>query len=219
MKVLCHLSGGFDSVASTLVAANELDVNDKFSTVFYAIGQPYESQEREAANYVVSMLRSLFPDKYVGHHELSLNILASFDPNLPSAYIPVRNLVLSSSSANLAIALGYDKVAVGNKTIAVREDDPYSFSDCSVKFYSMMSDISTFASEGKKLEFIMPLVLAEGEDMYSYTKDEVMGICESNGIDLTKLWSCYENGVIPCGVCYHCQEIKKTSYSDRFFKE
>lgn len=213
------MSGGFDSVASTLVVVNELDVGDKFSTVFYAIGQPYEKQEKAAASYVAEVLEKLFPNEYEGHHILKLDIMSSFDTNLPSAYIPVRNLVLSSSSANLAIALGYDKVAVGNKTIAVREDDPYSFSDCSVQFYSMMSDISTFASEGRKIEFIMPLVLTEGEEMYSYTKDEVMGICESNGIELTKLWSCYENGVIPCGVCYHCQEIKKTSYSDRFFKE
>jgi 7-cyano-7-deazaguanine synthase len=199
--VVCHLSGGFDSLASTLLVAV---TGAQFCTVFYDIGQPYVSQERQAARIASARLTQLFTE-YKGHYEYSLPLMLANTVN--ADYVPVRNLVLGAHSCNMAVSLGYDHIAVGNKTLEVREGDSHSFSDCSVPFYSMLGDVATFASEKQKLTFLMPLIV----DGVPMSKADVIDYISSHGFDVSKLWSCYNNEETPCGVCYHCEEIKKAN--------
>jgi len=200
-KVLCHLSGGYDSMASTLLVAN---TGVEFACVFFDIGQPYYMQEISAVERMDRFLNDTYPLTFKGTVVRQVETDLS-DGGDVSAYIPVRNLVFGGMSANIALARGYNKVAVGNKTLEIREDDPYCFRDCSKEFYDKLSEISTFASQGKTLEFIMPLVV----DGKSLTKGQVLSIIKTAGIDLNDLWSCYEAGDTPCGVCYHCLELQK----------
>ena len=59
-----------------------------------------------------------------------------------------------------------------------------------------MTDLVDFASEGsdKGLKFIMPLVK---NDTTACTKGEVIQVIMDSLLDITKLWSCYEEGDIP----------------------
>jgi 7-cyano-7-deazaguanine synthase len=211
MKVISQLSGGFDSVASTLLVAKS---GVPFSTIFFNIDQVYLAQELAATSYVIDVLKELYPN-YIGHLDVKLPVYFNeVDENVPVEYIPIRNMMLGTSSMNIAIAKGYDTIAVGNKTIEVRPDDPYSFADCSIEFYKRMGELGTFASQGKQINFIMPLVKSNN---IAYNKDEVIEICINAGLDVTKIWSCYNAGEKYCGNCYHCDEIKKTKYSNLFF--
>lgn len=210
MKVLSQLSGGFDSSLSTILVA---ETGVEFATIFYDIGQEYLNQERSATNYVVDILYEKYP-LYKGHYDVSLPIMLQHgDGDVPSEYIPVRNLVMAAHSANCALSINYNCVAVGSKTIEVRENDPYSFSDCSIEFFKKVTDLISFCSENKSVEFIMPLI----EDMVPYTKREVINMLRPQ-LDITKLWSCYQNVDIHCGVCYHCVLLKEAGVENIFKK-
>jgi 7-cyano-7-deazaguanine synthase in queuosine biosynthesis len=213
MKILSQLSGGIDSVGSTLKVAQS---GHEFGTVFFNLGQVYFEQEHKAVKYFVNYLETHYANTYKGHHNCEVFMdTVSPDPNTPSEYIPVRNFVLGAMSVNKALANGFDTVAVGSKTVAVRPGDPYSFSDCSVEFFQKMSDIASFCSENQRVEFVMPLI----NHMVPDTKQEVIRYLIEHDVDVTKLWSCY-NGTVEqhCGVCYHCEEIQKTGYWNHFCK-
>lgn len=198
MSILAHLSGGFDSAASTLKVAN---MGVEFRTLLVDLGQPYIEQERKAAEGFSAWLSQKY-DKYVGLHELRVDMALSQSGQV-SAYIPVRNLVIGAMSANLALAYGCDTIAVGNKTLELRPEDPYCFNDCSRAFYDQLGQIATFASQGKSIDFIMPLI-NQGVPM---SKREVVLYIQDHGYDVRQLWSCYESTARPCGACHHCAEL------------
>ena len=225
MKILAHLSGGFDSTA---VVAKLLKDGHTVAGLFFNLGQMYLDQEEAAVDYAHDFFMEKYPDTFLGAQMHRADMINSMTTGTaPSEYIPVRNLVLASHSANIAIARGFEVIAVGNKTIEVRPDDPYSFSDCSIEFYRMVENIVNFCSEGDDtVKVTMPLVKWEsaytghiwdhpvmpGGKIYTpkaYTKGEVIQILLDAGMDLTKLWSCYKIGKKPCGICYHCEELKK----------
>lgn len=210
-RVLCQLSGGFDSVSATLLVA---ETGVEFSTIFFNIKQPYFKEELRAVEYVVDFLRK-YPN-YIEHKQVDAPVAFNvINSSLPEEYIPIRNLVLGAISMNISFAEGYTEISVGNKTIEVRQDDPYSFADCSVDFYKRMGDLGTYASQGSLVKFIMPLVNETTKT--SLSKEQVIGVCIENGIDVSKIWSCYTPGESYCGNCHHCQEIRQTKYSHFFF--
>lgn len=202
-RVLSQLSGGFDSTASTLYVAES---GVEFSCVFFNINQVYLKQERKAVAYIDKFLVEKYPN-YIGLKEISCNLELGA-PGEVDAYIPVRNMVLGSLSINYAIANGFNVIAVGNKTLEIREDDPYCFHDCSREFYTKMGDLGTFASQGKKIRFDMPLI----QNGYSRTKRDVIQKIIDVKLDVKELWSCYADNAEPCGVCYHCQEVIETGF-------
>lgn len=195
--ILCQLSGGFDSVA---VFCKLIEKGEDVIGVFFDLGQPYLEQEKKAVEYVIDHFRNHENFKGITTKKIDINLGGTTENK---DYIPVRNLVLGAISANIAISYDINYIAVGNKTLEVREDDPWSFSDCSVEFYKQLSELTSFASENKEIKFLMPLI----ESGVPLTKTEVLKIILKSGLDLDKLWSCYENNTKPCGKCFHCQEL------------
>ena len=201
--ILCQLSGGYDSVAALIKLINS---KETVVPVFIDYGQSYYKNELDAVRYVLSCFEEseyLLPLEII---ETDIKLTVD-NGDTVSDYIPVRNLVLASLTANLAISRGINTFAVGNKTTEVRENDPWSFSDCSVNFYKMFSDLVTFCSEGDiKFNVIMPLI----ENGIPMTKTQVIKLIIESGLNISKLWSCYSNNNEPCGVCYHCKENIKS---------
>jgi len=211
VSILAHLSGGFDSAASTLKVAN---TGVTFRTLLINLGQPYLLQERKAAETFAGWLSEKYPN-YLGHHELKVDMALSQQGQV-SAYIPVRNLVIGAMSANFALATGCDTIAVGNKTLELRPEDPYCFNDCSLEFYTELGKLATFASQGQSVQFIMPLLdlvhdkWVEGVEIKKrvpMSKREVVLYVQEQGYDVRRLWSCYESSIRPCGKCHHCAEL------------
>ena len=205
MRIVSHLSGGFDSAASSIKVAK---LGFPFYTLMIDLGQSYLKQEISAAHYLVEYLKNKYPN-YLGHKTLKVEMALSQEGQV-GAYIPVRNLVIGSMSANYALAVGATHIAVGNKTLELRPNDPYCFNDCSREFYNQLGSLCTFASQGSTIEFLMPLV----ENGVPISKRDLILFLDEQGIDVTKLWSCYETAERPCGVCYHCKEIKAAGVWD-----
>lgn len=206
MKVLSHLSGGWDSVAACVKLLEE---GHTVKGLFFVLNQPYLREEHAATMYVNNYLLQKYDNwQGVEVHQTPMELARANDGS-PSEYIPVRNFVFAAHSANLALAQGYEAVAVGSKTIAVRPDDPYSFADCSIEFYQKVTDLVSFASEGNDaVKFIMPLV--DTDNLQSLSKGEVVQLIIDSGMDIGKLWTCYRAGIDKqCGTCYHCVEAKK----------
>lgn len=213
MKIVSQLSGGLDSILSTLYS---IKMADECFSVFFDYGQIYAEQEYKAATKASDIFLSRYKN-YHGLHKLNLDIstqvhVDTCTDDFNKDYVPIRNLVLGTISANKAIANSYDTVSVGSKTIEVRLDDSHSFADCSVSFYNMLSNIVTYASENKKIKFIMPLIKS-GKPL---SKKQVIEELISEGISPSIAWSCYNAGKKYCGDCYHCEEIKKTGYWSYF---
>lgn len=200
MTVLSQISGGYDSVA---VLIKLLKDGYRVKGIFFNIEQKYIKQEREAVKYVDAFFKN--NENYLGYEEIYIPMkLTRNNDGSPSDYIPIRNLVFGAVSANYALSEGFSKVAVGNKTTVVRENDPWSFSDCSVGFYESLTNLVSLAAEqNDAVEFIMPLLKDKNTAM---SKGEVLNTLLNSGMDITKLWSCYEAGELPCGECYHCKE-------------
>jgi len=200
--ILSQLSGGFDSVASTLLIAES---GEKFSCLFIDYDQPYVLQEQRACIYVNEFLKQ----KYENYKGLEIaRIPLKLNSQEVKEYVPIRNLVLGALSANFALSSNSQTIAVGTKTTEVRKDDAYSFSDCSIKFWELMSHICSYASEDKTIQFITPLI----KNNVALTKKEVIDIIVNSGINIKHLWSCYGNADKHCGVCHHCKEIIKAGY-------
>ena len=210
------MSGGYDSVACCIKL---LDEGHTVMGLFFNLSQPYLEQERQAVQYASEFLTTRYNNWLGFTTALAPMKLQTSSDDTPSEYIPVRNFVFSALSANFAIAEGYVAVAVGNKTTTVRPNDPYSFRDCSIEFYSMMQNAVAFCSEGDtEIQFLMPLI----NNNVALTKAEVVGIILNSGMDIRKLWSCYKNMDTPCGECHDCLEARKAfdntgyDYSDFF---
>jgi 7-cyano-7-deazaguanine synthase in queuosine biosynthesis len=90
MKVVSHMSGGFDSAASTIMVA---EAGHEFQTLMIDLGQPYAEQERAAVVELEFFLRGRYPSTYYGHSTLRVD-MALTQVGQVVAYIPVRNLVI-----------------------------------------------------------------------------------------------------------------------------
>lgn len=208
MKILCHLSGGYDSVAAIIKL---LDEGHEVAGVFFDLGQIYVKQERAAAQYVADYCNVTYGDKFLGFYDEKVPMYQHRAADgSPSEYIPVRNMVFAAHSANMALSMGFEGVAHGSKTTQVRPDDPYSFSDCSVSFYQQVTQLVDFCSEGgDSVKFFGPLITYDGYDWVPMTKGAVVQIILDSGVDMNKLWTCYKDGEKACGECYHCVDAKK----------
>lgn len=193
--VLCQLSGGYDSVAALILCQQQYEI---VHTVFFDYGQPYARQEALAVEYVLTQVQD------VEHHSHSINIPQTMN-GMVSAYVPLRNMVLGALTFSIAASVSISKIAVGNKTLQYRKDDPYCFKDCTRAFYNALGNAASQASESGMMHVEMPLI----KDGKALTKVQVLKIIVEAGMDLKKLWSCYEDGDSPCGKCFHCKELQE----------
>lgn len=207
---IAHVSGGFDSAAAVL---KELEDGITCKGLFINYGQPYARQEQNAAVKFSDAVgksekyNSLWSGLEIITTELQL--MVPLRRQIIDAYVPMRNLILTSIAVNVAVAQGYDAVTVGSKTLKVRKNDPYSFSDCSVAFYSLLEHAVLEGSEDPSTapQIRMPLVY---EDRSS-SKKEVLQMLIDCGFSymVDQLWTCYESSPEPCGTCYHCEVLRE----------
>lgn len=201
MKILTHLSGGIDSLASTLLVAES---GENFVCFFVDYGQTYVLQEWRSATRIASALKS-FPN-FQGL--VYRNVQLELNSKEVNEYVPIRNAIIGMLSANYALSHSFDRIAVGTKSLEKRMNDPYSFNDCTSAFWKNLSTLCSEASEGERVEFFQPLI----QNGVSLTKKQAIEIIIKHHIPLNIVWSCYNNNLEHCGDCYHCKEIIETGY-------
>jgi 7-cyano-7-deazaguanine synthase in queuosine biosynthesis len=200
LKILCEISGGYDSAC---VAQMLSEQGHELTGFFVNYGQPYQTNEYMAAMHVADRLG--FSVQMI-HCQLGLGLP---DGSVPAAYVPIRNLVIGTLMANRAEALGIRTIAVGSKTTEYRPNDPYCFYDCTTEFYQRMANLVTLASQpGHGVQYIQPLIV----DGCSLSKAEVVQKLIDTGWNLRNLWNCYGTGTTPCMQCKNCIEMRDLAF-------
>jgi len=207
-KSIVLLSGGLDSSVSLALALRKgLKVK---SALTFDYGQKSAGQEIRAARMLSRKYRinhKVFNLKWLG--KLVSNPLIDKTKPVPhpseyskitskSVWIPNRNALFINIAASFAEALGYQYIITGfNKEEAV------NFPDNSIPFINAINKTLHYSTL-KSITVISPTAKMD--------KKQIIMQGKKLGLPLDKLWSCYEGGKQPCGLCESCRRRSNLSF-------
>ena len=200
-KVIVLLSGGLDS-ATTLFAA----LNKKYqcSCLIFDYGQRHRKEINQAkkiakfAGCDYQVVRISLPWK--GSSLLNKKITLPKNRNLsvkeiPSTYVPARNIIFLSFAVSYAEAVGAQKVFIGANAI-----DYSGYPDCRPEFYQAFHQVLKTGlksgAEGHSITIETPLIRK--------TKAQIIQLGRKLNVPYHLTWSCYSGGRKPCGNCDSC---------------
>ena len=130
------------------------------------------------------------------------------EQEIPSAYIPSRNLVFYSIAASWAESISARYVIGGHNS-----NDFGSFPDSRPEFFSKLNrliDIGSWPTKKKRLEILTPLSKLD--------KSGVLREAIRLDVPLELTWSCCERDDVPCGICLACK-IRFEAFSNLGLKD
>jgi len=204
-KAVVLLSGGIDSAT---VLYHVIKTRYRAFCLSFDYGQRHKKElffAKRLARYSGSdwkLIKISFPWK--GSSLLDKNaILPRAKTNrkdIPSTYVPGRNIIFLSHAASYAEAIGADTIFIGANQI-----DYSGYPDCRSSFLrSFESSINKGTKagvEGRRFKIKTPLI--------KKTKVEILKMAAELGVPLKSTWSCYRGEKTPCGKCDSCVIRKK----------
>jgi len=197
MKALVLFSGGMDSV---VVAKFLQEGQHQIGLVFINYGQLAKEREEAAAVACANELDvplhlidapgvfSVRDSQIVGN---SAN-LANKDLAGAAAWVPARNLVLTSLAVVQAVRESYQAIAIGNIADGIYSDNKPDF--CVTFNHLLPHATNTLLGD---LRLVAPI--------NHLTKLGVVRLAIRIKAPIFHSWSCYTNEAIHCGVCGSCQ--------------
>ncbi len=114
---------------------------------------------------------------------------------IPSTYVPSRNIIFLSFAASLAETIGAQTIFIGANAL-----DYSGYPDCRPEFYAAYQkalDAGTKAGvENRAITIRTPLI--------AKTKAQIIQLGMTLGVPYELTWSCYQGGRVPCGECDSC---------------
>lgn len=204
-KILCEVSGGYDSAAA-LLKTKEMFPDAEIHGFMVQYGQIPESIEEEKAL------------KFCEKENVKLKIVKIYDlfttgtvtgkdsadtTGVAKIYTPLRNLVIISMAASYAESIGAELIVTGSKGL---NDDgkPYSFKDSVLPFYELMNGVLNYTAY-KDIK-IFPILMHHRN--IKMTKREVFEYLSSKGYKMDDFWNCFNSAVEKCGLCNNCIELE-----------
>lgn len=115
--------------------------------------------------------------------------------DIPSTYVPGRNLVFASAGLSLADAIGARAVVLGPNIV-----DYSGYPDCRPAFYRALEKAAAFGTrqgdKGERIRLLTPLI--------ELSKAGIVRLGMKLKAPLALTWSCYAGGRRPCGRCDSC---------------
>ena len=112
--------------------------------------------------------------------------------NIPSTYVPARNIIFLSFALSYAEAVGAGVIFIGANAI-----DYSGYPDCRPEFFKAFQDvIKTGTKAGPRIKVEIPLI--------DKTKKEIIKLAKRLKVPMGLTWSCYKGGRRPCGTCDSC---------------
>lgn len=115
--------------------------------------------------------------------------------NIPSTYVPARNIIFLSYGVSFAEAAGLDAVFIGAHQL-----DYSNYPDCRSEFFTsyqrMINSGTKRGAEGTPVEVITPII--------NKTKKGIVKLGKKLGVPFEATWSCYLEGEAPCMKCESC---------------
>lgn len=208
-KAIVLLSGGIDS-ATTLYLVKKKGF--RILALIFDYGQRH-GKEIESAKKIARKIRSPYKIVKINFlrkgsslldRKISVPVRRSFSKisakggsasggrNIPSTYVPGRNLIFLSVATSFAESLKADAVFIGAHT-----QDYSGYPDCRKAFFDIFKKVIRAGTRnGKRIKICAPLIDKE--------KKEIIKTGLRLGVPLGLTWSCYKGGKDPCGVCDSC---------------
>jgi 7-cyano-7-deazaguanine synthase len=201
--VVC--SGGLDSTVSAQVMKNK---GYKVTLLHFQYNCRAESREVQAVKEIAEAMKvpywfittDIF-SKVIKHSPIldkKKPAVAKMDKGVELAYewVPARNLIMLSIATGIAEAYGFDKIVLGNNL-----EESGAYPDNEAIFIEKFAEILPYAVNlNKEIQIEMPV----GNLM----KHEIIKLGIREKAPLDKTWSCYDNGILHCGVCGPCRMRK-----------
>ena len=211
-KAISILSGGLDSAVATAIAQKEFNM---VVAVTFNYGQRAASKEIAAAAYLCDLWK-------IEHRVINLEFLSKIgnssltsetieiprfrkltklaDKKITSktannVWVPNRNGIFINIVAAIAETDGIEWIITG-----FNREEAEAFPDNSKKF---LEEINRSLQESTLAK---PKVASPTIDM---DKKEIVKAAIDMGVELSKLWYCYEGGEEPCGTCESCARFKR----------
>lgn len=129
--------------------------------------------------------------------------------DIPSTYVPGRNLVFASVGFSLADAAGAEAVVLGPNVV-----DYSGYPDCRPEFYRALQKAAAFGTRrgaaGRPIKILTPLIKLSKAGIAR------LGVKLKAPLELT--WSCYSGGRKPCGHCDSCK-LRAKGFADAGLKD
>jgi 7-cyano-7-deazaguanine synthase len=201
-KAIVLLSGGLDS-ATTLYYARKQGYRP-FALIF-DYGQRHRKEVRRArmlartlrCPYKIVTIRLPWGGSSLVDKRMALPKNRKLDAkDIPSTYVPARNIIFLSFAASYAETIGAGTIFIGANAI-----DYSGYPDCRPEFYSAFMKVLARGQksgvEGRAIRIQTPLIRK--------TKAQIIRLGLKLGVPYELTWSCYAGGRKPCGKCDSCR--------------
>lgn len=115
--------------------------------------------------------------------------------DIPSTYVPARNIIFLSYAASLAEAIGASTILIGANAI-----DYSGYPDCRPPFIKAFQDV---LRRGMKTGVRGQRIVVKAPLLYK-TKAQIVRLATKLHVPIKLTWSCYVGGSAPCGRCDSC---------------
>ncbi len=204
------MSGGLDS-ATTLYLAKAKGY--KITCLIFDYGQRHKREINSAlklarrAGCVFHKIKLVLPSQGCSLLEKKIRVpKPGFDGksskrgNIPSTYVPARNLIFLSIATSFAESQQAGCIFIGANAI-----DFSGYPDCRPEFYRILNQLIKAGTkagvEGASIKVLTPLI--------KKSKREIIRLGIKLNVPYELTWSCYKGGKRPCGVCESCFLRKK----------
>lgn len=216
MKAVVLLSGGLDS---TTVLAQAIADGCEATALSFSYGQKHTRELTSARNVcgyygvkhaVIDLdLRSFRSSLIDGGTEIPLDRGGNLDADIPSTYVPARNIVFLSIAAGLCESAGADRVYIGANIV-----DYSGYPDCRPEFFEAFEKTLAAGTkagvEGRPIKIITPILRS--------SKADIVRLGKKLGAPLGLTWSCYSGGAKACGHCDSCL-LRLKGFREAGFKD
>ncbi|GAB6098821.1 7-cyano-7-deazaguanine synthase QueC [Halanaerocella petrolearia] len=202
-KAVVLFSGGLDSTTALYLAKSK---GYEVYALSFKYGQSHD-RELEAAkeiaekvgvkeHVVVETNMSAWGGSALTDNEMNIPDGEAEREDIPTTYVPARNMIFLSYAASYAEAVGAQNVFIG-----VSEVDYSGYVDCRQEFLDAMEKAVNKgtvcgAEEGRPIKIHAPFI-----DM---TKAQEVELGMKLGVDYGLTWSCYRGEDQACGTCDSC---------------
>jgi 7-cyano-7-deazaguanine synthase len=204
MKIVSEISGGADSMVSTLMA-KEMFPKAKIYGIMINYGQlPFDIEydkaekfcKREDIKLKVVEVKNLFTSGTITGEKNADKV------GVAKIYTPLRNYVIIAIASSYAESLGAKYIITGSKGL---NDDgkPYSFRDSLLPFYELNNAVLNYTSY-KSIK-ILPILMYKRNNKMS--KRDVYQYLNDYGYTINDFWNCFNTGHKRCGYCNNCIEL------------
>lgn len=202
-KAVVLLSGGLDSTTTLWIAKQK---GHEVMALIFDYGQRHKKEIQHAkriahhAGCVYQIVKISLPWKGSALLDKRLAVpthrmLKSSEKNIPSTYVPSRNIIFLSLAASFAEAVGAKNIFIGANAI-----DYSGYPDCRPKFIKEFQKALALGTKtgvlGQGIKIHAPLI--------HKTKAEIIFLGRKLKVPYHLTWSCYQGTKKPCGVCDSC---------------